>query len=421
MANTLQETAVITEAAAAQAKKSGRMLVQFISPGWGSSGYYSPAVLEQAAADAVIPAGTHMYADHPTETENLERPVRSIKDLMGVTTQDAYLAEDGALVGEVQVVPQWREFVEDVAGAIGVSIRGDATDITEGEAEGRRGRIVEGLAHVASVDFVTRAGRGGRVLSVLESARVNRRAVEHGVAEATVNDTREALQTVLRDAYGADRVGQTAGTYVWVRDFDDTHVWFEVDGPNDNGLYEQTYSQNDSGAVAMTGDRTEVRVRTTYVPVNPAGQSTTTESQEDTMPQIEEARLRQLEEDAGRVTALEERATAAERERDEARQALVESRRVHRAREIVAGSDATFTALEQRGLMVDLPVAEDGSLDETAFTTRVTEAAAEAQARAGAGRVSGFGAPVDQGGAQLTEADVDNAVAAAFGHPVKEA
>ncbi|NUS58902.1 MAG: hypothetical protein HOV66_29210, partial [Streptomycetaceae bacterium] len=251
MTNPLQETVALSEAAAAQAKKSGRMLVQFISPGWGSSGYYSPQVLEQAAADVVIPAGTHMYADHPTETENLERPVRSIKDLMGVTTQDAHLAEDGALVGEVQVVPQWREFVEDVAGAIGVSIRGDATDITEGEAEGRTGRIIEGLAHVASVDFVTRAGRGGRVLSVLESARVNRRAIDHGVAEATVNDTREALQTALRDTYGADRVGQSPATYVWVRDFDDTHVWFKVDGPNDNGspsgLFEQTYSQSDSG------------------------------------------------------------------------------------------------------------------------------------------------------------------------------
>jgi hypothetical protein len=53
-----------------------------------------------------------------------------------------------------------------------VSILGDATDIYEGEAEGRRGRIIEGLAKVHSVDFVTRAGRGGQVLQVLESAHV---------------------------------------------------------------------------------------------------------------------------------------------------------------------------------------------------------------------------------------------------------
>lgn len=145
MPKKVQELATISEAAATQAAASGRMLIQFITPGWGSSGYYSPAVLEQAAADAVIPAGTHMYADHPTDAEDAERPIRSIKDLMAVTTEDAHLSEDGALVGEVQVVPAWRDLVETVKDAIGVSIRGSATDIVQGEAEGRTGRIVEGL------------------------------------------------------------------------------------------------------------------------------------------------------------------------------------------------------------------------------------------------------------------------------------
>ncbi|WP_154402725.1 hypothetical protein [Nocardioides speluncae] len=167
----LRETAVISEAAAAAAKTSGRMLVQLISPGWGSSGYYAPKVLAEAAKNRIIPAGTHMYADHPTEVDVQLRPERSIRDLMGVTTTDARLSADGALVAEVRVAAPYREFVSDIVESIGVSIRGDATDITEGEAEGRRGRIIEGLAHVQSVDFVTRAGRGGKVLAVLEAAR----------------------------------------------------------------------------------------------------------------------------------------------------------------------------------------------------------------------------------------------------------
>jgi hypothetical protein len=168
----VRETALISERAAAEAKKSGRMQIQFISPGWGSSGYYSPEVLEKAAANTVIPAGTHMYADHPTKDERNVRPERSIKDLMAVTVTDAQLGPGGALVGEVQVSRRWRDLVEDLAGHIGVSILGDATDIYEGEAEGRRGRIIEGLAKVHSVDFVTRAGRGGQVLQVLESAHI---------------------------------------------------------------------------------------------------------------------------------------------------------------------------------------------------------------------------------------------------------
>ena len=40
------------------------------------------------------------------------------------------------------------------------------------------------------------------------------------------------------------------------------------------------------------------------VPVDPAADTPTQESQEDTMPQIEEARMRELEEAAGRVPTL---------------------------------------------------------------------------------------------------------------------
>ena len=101
MPRRLSETVALSEAAVASAAKTGRALIEFITPGWGASGYYSPQVLEQAAADRVIPKGTHMYADHPTEAENLERPIRSVKDLVGIVQEDAYVGESGGLVGEV--------------------------------------------------------------------------------------------------------------------------------------------------------------------------------------------------------------------------------------------------------------------------------------------------------------------------------
>lgn len=410
MSQPIVETTKILEAAGAEAKKSGRMLVQHLSPGWGSSGYYSTELLEQAVEDKVIPAGTHMYADHPTETEKAERPVRSIKDLMAVTVEDGRLATKGdvttwgadlgAVVSEVQVVPAWRELVENVKDSIGTSIRGGGTGEI-GEAEGRTGMILESItAPVQSVDFVTHAGRGGKVLQIFESAAANRKALEHGISEATVNDTREALQTVLKDAYGVERTGQIAATYVWVRDFDDSLVWFEVDGPgSDSGLYQQSYTQADNGAVALSGTRIEVRVRTTYVPATRSDSTTTTEeSKEDTMGNIsiEESEHKRLVEEAGRVATLENERDTEKAGRIKAEEALAERDRRDAAVKViseakVADEPVQFTALEQAGLLSDLPLTEAGELDTEAFTTKVTEAAAEKVTAEGAGSVTGMG------------------------------
>lgn len=494
----LQETRPIAEAAT-PAEGPGRLLIQIITPGWGASGYYSADVLEQAAKDRVFAAGTHMFLDHPTPTEDYERPVRSVRDLAAVLVEDARW--DGTrLVAEARVFSRWRQPIADMADAIGVSIRGDA-EVELGEAEGRQGRIVTRLIEAKSVDFVTRAGRDGRVLEVLEGARdavqearnvgqwvesrIHRdftttademfgdgrltreeritlsgaigdalaafvarleadapqlyqrdlwdepptaaaQAVEaatrRGVDEATANDVRDRLSDLVKDAYGGD------GQWAWVRDFDDTIVWFELEG-DANGTFQQTYTTSDDGTPdALTGDRVEVHVRTEYVPVTPAGQSTTTqESEEDTMPQIEEARLRQLEADAGRVTALESERDTAVRERDEARQELAEARTVANtatAERIVreafdaAGVNAPKTAAR---LAAHPVLTEDGTVDEDAMKTAAEEAAAELAEAAGAGQVRGFGGTTQPSDTTVSESDLDAAIGSAFGRTVKEA
>lgn len=405
MPKLVHETTRLTEAAVTKAKETGRLPVQLVSPGWGSSGYYSAEVLEAAVADGLFPAGMHMYADHPTAQEAEARPVRSIKDLVSVTTEPSRIATDsdvaewgaepGAVVTEADVLPAWRDLIEHFSSAIGLSIRGDG-ELVEGDVDGRKGRIVESLVHVQSTDWVTRAGRGGKVLSLVESARANSRAIAHGIDEATVNDTREALQTALRDAYStADR------TWLYVRDFDDDTVWFEIEGAGagDNaGTYGQKYSAASNGAIALTGSRAEVRVQTQFVPVTRPGSNTPTEeSQEDTMPkiQIEEAEHARLTEMAGRVTALEERATTAETERDQLREEKAKAGRITRAGAIIEArakeAGVEYTPLEIKGLCVDLPLAEDGTLNEDAFTKTIDEDAAARKASAGAGTVRGFG------------------------------
>ena len=418
MTHRLTETTPLAEAGTGP---SGRMKVHAITAGLGSSGLYRPEVLREAATNQLISKGTPLFLDHASETDRHNRPERSVRDIAAVFTEAATYDEAAqALVGEIQVFAPYRDLLTEMAPHIGLSISGSATDVTEGEHEGRQVPVIEGLAAIDSVDFVTRAGRGGKVVELFESARVNARALGRGVAEATVNDTREALQTQLRDAYGVERVGQTAATYVWVRDFDATTVWFEVDGPgSDSGLYAQAYTQADTGAVALTGDRTEVRVQTKYVPVNPAGQPITQESKEDTMPQIEEARLRELEEAHGRVPTLESERDAQQARADQAEATLAERDRRDRAREIVAerATDAkvTFSPLEERGLIADLPVKED-ALDEEAFTKTVDEAAkakaveaARLAESAGQGRVFGYGHTVTTPGGDtgLTEAEMN--------------
>ncbi len=502
-------------AAATPAEGPGRLLVQLITPGWGSSGYYSQDLLEAAGRDRIWPAGTHMYIDHPAESEMFDRPERTVKDLAAVLTEDArWDADAGALVAEARVFSHWRQPLAEMADVIGVSIRGSAEGEL-GEAEGRTGRVFSRLTAGESVDFVTRAGRGGKVAQVIESARhrVNEArnvgqwvesrihrdftvlademfgdgrltrderitlsggigdalaafvarveadapalyerdvwdqapearsaavesAIARGVSEATANDRREQLDALVKAEHGGE------GFWTWVRDFDDTTVWFEVSGAESVATYAQGYDVTDDVATALTGERTEVRAQTTYVPVaatadeatsvpsRPAGQSTATESQEDTMAttQIEESRLAQLETDAGRATALESERAAAVQRAEKAEAKLAEAlktanqataERVVREAFDAAGVTAPKTVTR---IAAAAPLTESGDVDTDALKTAAEESAAELAEASGAGRVRGFGrslTPAD--GDALSESDVDAAVGSAFGRQVKEA
>ena len=422
MPQQIRETASVLEDAKVSAK--GDFPVQVITPGWGSSGYYSPEVVEAAAA--LVPVGTHMYADHPTATEDADRPERSVLGIAGyVTEAGQWDADRQAVVAHMRFTPMFAPLAEDLdfLKTIGLSIRGSATDVTEGEAEGRRGRIIEGLHSIDSVDLVTRAGRGGKFLSLMESTRTNARAIAHGIAEATVNDRRESLDDLLKAAYSGSG---DARTWVWLRDFDETTVWFEVEAGDTAGTWQQTYTSTDGTPSSLTGDRIEVRQVTTYVPVSPAGQLNTQESKEDTMAtiQIEESAHAELREKAGRVPTLESerdtekaRADKAEADLAEARSKLAESR----VRVLISESDADFTELEADGLAAKAKLDESGVLDEEAFKTVVAEAAAKVAEANGAGtpRLNGRRTSTTST-TEVSESDLDALDDVIFG-AVKEA
>jgi len=240
----------------AEAKSDGSYLIQVITPGWGSSGYYSPQVLEAAGKAKVWPKGTHMYFDHPTAEEDATRPGRSVKDLAAVLEEDATW-NGSALVAKAKPVGLGKAVLEDKTfrEAVGVSVRASAEGDV-GEAAGRRGWIVKEIFPDTfnSVDLVTHAGRGGMIL---ESAR---KAQEAGELDS---DRRDKFRNAVRDAHAED------GVDVWVEDYDDTTVYWDRWGGDNPGTFSQTYTETDDG-VELTGDPVQVRVKRTYVPVDEA-------------------------------------------------------------------------------------------------------------------------------------------------------
>lgn len=170
---------------------SGRLLLQIVTPGEGSSGHYPPATLEAAARSKVFSKGLHTYLDHPGEAESYDRPERSVRDLVGVLTEDARWT-GSALVAECEVFASWRDRMVELAPHVGVSIRAFAS------VEDRPGTTptVTRIEAAESVDYVTKAGRGGRVLQVLESAR--RGGAGPAAGEPTVAD----LEVAIAEAFG---------------------------------------------------------------------------------------------------------------------------------------------------------------------------------------------------------------------------
>jgi hypothetical protein len=467
------ERAVLTEAGtgtAAQSLGSGRMLIQLISEGLGSSGAYAAAVLQQAATDRVFSRGLALHANHPTLEEEQSRPERNVLDWVGQLTEDArYDPVRRALIAEAQIFQPWRGvFMDpDFSSAVGLSIR--ASGIAEhGTFDGRPALVVREITEAQSVDFVTKAGRGGKVLALLESARTK-------LAESPTEQIRMALERVVRAAHG---VGEHR--YAWIRDFDPERnlVWFDTDADGDAtqaGTWEQTYATNGVD-VALLGPRRQVTAVTVYRPVAPpgplmpdetvpfgesadtssttdvtdgappTGSTTPTNTEEGpgmsgtstgapasapagTAPVVDTAAIQIEAREAAtardkatgeRDTALKEAADA-RRERDTAQAELAKFRAVEAARPLIAaqlaeaGLPAAAQARITAGITTRVPMTESGQLDQNSLRTLVeAEATAEKtylaqlQEASGAGQVAGFGQqPAQQAPARSWAAPAD--------------
>lgn len=405
------ETVPLTEAT--DGDGGMRRLIRIISPGWGASGYYSSEVLERDGPD-FVPAGTQMFLDHPTWTEEQDRPERSVRDLAAVTIEEAHWELAGpagpGLYARADVFAPWAPLIDELEEHIGVSIRGRATS-SDGEAEGRRGRIIERLVPPAhSVDFVTRAGRGGQILELYEAAR------RSGGDDPWLSV--EEAETRLAEARN---VGAWFESRIH-RDFtvtaDDRYGDGYLTRPERIALSSAIGDALDAFRASLEDGAPQLFDRDLWD--DPEATEDVNEESEAAMPDVTETQLQEVADErdrlADRVQEVESERDDALAERDRAREAL----QVRDLRDLVAAaiddSDHTLTdtarqrvtaAVERRhGDLLD----DDGELDTDAVTEAANEQIAdevayltEATGRT-PGRPSGLGS---NGGTQVDESSDD--------------
>lgn len=103
----------------------------------------------------------------------MERPEGDLDRLAAVTIAPARWLPNGpegaGLYTEAKIREKYAADVAELKNDIGVSLRALGRS-SIGKAEGKEGVIIEQLVRGKSIDFVTQAGRGGKVLELFESA-----------------------------------------------------------------------------------------------------------------------------------------------------------------------------------------------------------------------------------------------------------
>lgn len=199
----------------------GNGSVCYITPGAGQDGYYSPTVLKQAVSDGLFD-NVPMHIDHQTEKEAAERPEQSMRTLAAKGGKAEY-KESGAngagVYAPVKAYPDYVDFLNARAADTGVSINARGKRGADVVHNGRTIPNVERLAVIKSSDFVTRAGRGGKLLQLFESFRESHRGGdEHDMANVNIDEKdlatlRESAAKVPQLQLHVDRTNERLNRY----------------------------------------------------------------------------------------------------------------------------------------------------------------------------------------------------------------
>jgi hypothetical protein len=207
-----------------------------------------------------------MFWDHPTKQEEADRPERSLKDLAAEFVEDAKWVgnhpKGPGLYTRAKVFSHYRTPVEELSPHIGVSIRA-LGKAKVGEADGKKGPIVEKLSQGQSVDFVTVAGAGGKILQQFAEAagRTWTDTEDDALSEAQLKEAQAKLteaQTELARLREAAVLRETADS---VRSLLDEHARSLPDITRDR-LHKQLVAAPPlTEAGALDGDKLTKAVR----------------------------------------------------------------------------------------------------------------------------------------------------------------
>jgi hypothetical protein len=144
------------------------MRVQLIRPGWGNStdNHYYPA--EVLKRDAHVFEGVKMYTtDHKANEKSVRTEVAKIEAIEGFSDEGAPIARVVTLNPDFAEIVRHRDAKKQLD-TLECSVLGEGTS-RPFEKDGRKGKIIESITNAESVDWVTRAGAGGKALEIAES------------------------------------------------------------------------------------------------------------------------------------------------------------------------------------------------------------------------------------------------------------
>lgn len=162
----------------------------------GSTGYY-PAAMLRRDGPKVFVKGTPMYLDHQTPEMKRLQPNGSVTTYAGELAEDAVYENDG-LYADIEVFEHQRPLIKSLKDKIGISIRGRGESIKE-SIGGQLVPVFQNLLMAHSADFVVKAGAGGKIVQILESALEAETASEEETEEQDMSkeilDAIESLKT----------------------------------------------------------------------------------------------------------------------------------------------------------------------------------------------------------------------------------
>jgi hypothetical protein len=217
----LRESITLAEGAL---QPDGTIILDLIRPcvGKGRGRHLYTASMLQENAHKL--AGWRMYVDHLSDEarRRLQGLPRSVRDLGGRVMEswwDGSVPADpskgfgqGAVRGRAMPTPFIRELVENDPEIVQCSLNSHATGVKPIMEKGQRVWMVEGIEDKGSVDWVTEAGAGGRVVALMESAYDADEDQEATLLESLtdkefvdyVRDTRPDLMLALQEQAASD-------------------------------------------------------------------------------------------------------------------------------------------------------------------------------------------------------------------------